>query len=130
MRQAQVVEQGTRGDPVGDPPGVFERLAGDRGIVGQLGLCLLADQGIVVDAGGQEVAIGQVGGVAHRVADHDMAEPAVGVRVTGHAEPGGQAGAGPDQPQPLAPGQGVQHQGAGRLPAHKDGVARLDLLQA
>ena len=68
--------------------------------------------------------------MAHRVADDDMAEPAVGVGIAGHAEPGGQARAGPDQPEPLTPGQGVQHQGAGRLPAHKDGVARLDLLQA
>ncbi|MNC61570.1 hypothetical protein D3C75_1115200 [compost metagenome] len=64
------------------------------------------------------------------MADDDLLEARIGFGIAGHRQPGRQAGARADQPQTLAAGQGVQHQGAGRLLAHQDAVARDDLLQA
>jgi hypothetical protein len=64
------------------------------------------------------------------VGDDHLAEALIGVRVAGDREPGRQAGAGADEKKPLARGERVENQGAGRLPGQQDLVADLDILQS
>jgi len=61
--------QRARGDQVGDPARIPERLARHRGIVAQLGRRRRADARIGVQAAVQQLAVAEVADLAHGVGD-------------------------------------------------------------
>src|SRR5690606_14837952 len=116
------------------PPAVIlsvhlERLAGHGGEVVQPVRDHFAKQlmpGQLVD---DVVAVGEVGGVAHAVAQDHALEALVGLRVLDHRQVRRQAGARADQVQVAARVQVMDEQGAGGLAADQDPVAGLDVLE-
>ncbi|MNQ84549.1 hypothetical protein D3C85_996830 [compost metagenome] len=127
--QAQVVEEGAAGDPVSDAARRVERFARHGRIIGQTALRHFPDQRVFKQLGLQEVAIGQIRDLTHRVRHHHLLEPLIGFRIARHAQPGCQAGPGPYQEQPTPWLQGVQHQSPGRLLAQQHLVSGLDIDQ-
>ena len=95
-RDAQVLEDLARGDQVGDAALGLERLAGHGRIVAQLAADQFAEDLVLVQFGFQQLAIVQVGDVAHGVRDDHLVEALIDVRVTRQREPRRKARAGAD----------------------------------
>ena len=130
LGKADVAEKLAAVDEIREAPLVLEGFARDRRIVDELVAHELAEELVLGQFAGDEIAICQFRHRAHAMDEHDALETLIGLGILDHAHEGGQPGAGRQQVEVLAGLEVVQHQGARGFLADHDGIAFLQVLQA